>query len=337
MKIENKLFSIIENTISNYDIIDSFDRESVFSELLNFSKQVSNEEDVFKMYFVFNKYKKILHSLRVGDIVLAEYNLKYLTDKNITYSNKLSEIAMNSLYFPVVAYYFFKKQDYEKAQINIEKSYIEFDTLFDMGYKNVIFNFVEQKINEFRILYHKNENDKAISLINSLVKNIISDSDFYHFEINFKEVCLNNDELLSYLNYILDICNTYVLIDKDKIRKGNDDALFFIDCINQILLEEKGTIYSDLSLNFEALKHLYSNKNDEFITFAFENLNRTLNKNTSCSISYIFYKVFLNIIRNDKTLYDQSIDLLKSKEKTESYKCFVEKLLQDEKIKVCSF
>ena len=124
MKIENKLFSIIENTISNYDIIDSFDRETVFSELLNFSKPVSNEEDVFKMYLVFNKYKKILHSLRVGDIVLAEYNLKYLTDKNITYSNKLSEISMNSLYFPVVAYYFFKKQDYEKAQINIEKSYI---------------------------------------------------------------------------------------------------------------------------------------------------------------------------------------------------------------------
>ena len=96
MKIENKLFSIIENTISNYDIIDSFDRETVFSELLNFSKPVSNEEDVFKMYLVFNKYKKILHSLRVGDIVLAEYNLKYLTDKNITYSNKLSEISMNS-------------------------------------------------------------------------------------------------------------------------------------------------------------------------------------------------------------------------------------------------
>ena len=56
MKIENKLFSIIENTISNYDIIDSFDRETVFSELLNFSKPVSNEEDVFKMYFVL-RYK----------------------------------------------------------------------------------------------------------------------------------------------------------------------------------------------------------------------------------------------------------------------------------------
>lgn len=291
MNIEKKLFSIIENTISNYDIIDSFDRETVFSELLNFSKPVSNEEDVFKMYFVFNKYKKILHSLRVGDIVLAEYNLKYLTDKNITYSNKLSEIAMNSLYFPVVAYYFFKKQDYEKA----------------------------------------------IELIQSLFQNIISDNNFYHFKINFKDVCINNDELLSYLNYILDICNTYILIEKDQIKKGNSDAITFIECINQILLEEKGSIYTDLSLNFDALKLLYSNKNDEFIIFACENLNTTLNKNTSCSISYIFYKVFLNVIQNDETLYEKSIELLKSKEKTESYKCFVEKLLQDEKIKVCSF
>ena len=337
MKIENKLFSIIENTISNYDIIDSFDRETVFSELLNFSKPVSNEEDVFKMYLVFNKYKKILHSLRVGDIVLAEYNLKYLTDKNITDSNKLSEISMNSLYFPVVAYYFFKKQDYEKAQINIEKSYIEFDTLFDMGYKNVIFNFVEQKINEFRILYQKKENDKAIELIQSLFQNVISDNNFYHFKINFKDVCINNDELLSYLNYILDICNTYILIEKDQIKKGNSDAITFIECINQILLEEKGSIYTDLSLNFDALKLLYSNKNDEFIIFACENLNTTLNKNTSCSISYIFYKVFLNVIQNDETLYEKSIELLKSKEKTESYKCFVKKLLQDEKIKVCPF
>ena len=82
---------------------------------------------------------------------------------------------------------------------------------------------------------------------------------------------------------------------------------------------------------------LYSNKNDEFIIFACENLNTTLNKNTSCSISYIFYKVFLNVIQNDETLYEKSIELLKSKEKTESYKCFVKKLLQDEKIKVCSF
>ena len=48
MKIENKLFSIIENTISNYDIIDSFDRETVFSELLNFSKPVSKEEENYQ-------------------------------------------------------------------------------------------------------------------------------------------------------------------------------------------------------------------------------------------------------------------------------------------------
>ena len=126
-----------------------------------------------------------------------------------------------------------KKQDYEKAQINIEKSYIEFDTLFDMGYKNVIFNFVEQKINEFRILYQKKENDKAIELIQSLFQNVISDNNFYHFKINFKDVCINNDELLSYLNYILDICNTYILIEKDQIKKGNSDAITFIECIKR--------------------------------------------------------------------------------------------------------
>jgi hypothetical protein len=337
MNIENKLFSTIENTISNYDTIDSFDRETVFSELLNFSKPASNQVDLFKMYFVFNKYKKILHSLRVGDIVLAEYNLKYLTDKNITYSNKLSEIAMNSLYFPVIAYYFFKKQDYAKAQTNIEKSYIEFDTLFEMGYKNVIFNFVEQKINEFRILYKKGENVKAIFLIKSLFQNIVSENNFYHFKINFKEVCLNNDELLSYINYILDICNTYILIEKDQIKIENNDALTFIENINQILLEKKDSIYCDLKLNFRALKKLYSNNNESFLIFASENFNKTLNKNTSCSISYIFYKTLLNTIQNDVTLYDKSIQIFKSKEKAESYKCFVEKLLQDEKIKACSF
>ena len=269
--------------------------------------------------------------------MLAEYNLKYLTDKNITYSNKLSEIAMNSLYFPVVAYYFFKKQDYAKAQINIEKSYIEFDTLFQMGYKNVIFNFVEQKINEFRILYKKGENEEAIFLIKSLFQNIVSDNNFYHFKINFKEVCLNNDELLSYINYILDICNTYILIIKDQIKIKDKDALNFIKSINQILLEQKDNIYSDLTLNFEALKKLYNNENEHFLTFAIENFNKTLNKNTSCSISYIFYKILLNTIQNDVTLYDKSTQILKSKEKAESYKCFVEKLLQDEKIKVCSF
>mgnify|MGYP003512691831 FL=1 len=48
-----------------------------------------------------------------------------------------------------------------------------------MGYKNVIFNFVEQKINEFRILYQKNENEKAIELIQSLFQNVISDNNFY--------------------------------------------------------------------------------------------------------------------------------------------------------------
>ena len=78
MNFSKQLYQTIQNTIHTFDIIDTFDRESVFADLVKFCRDISSQEDTFKMYFVFNKYKKILLFLREENFVLAEYNLEYL-------------------------------------------------------------------------------------------------------------------------------------------------------------------------------------------------------------------------------------------------------------------
>ena len=64
MNFSKQLYQTIQNTIHTFDIIDTFDRESVFADLVKFCRDISSQEDTFKMYFVFNKYKKILLFLR---------------------------------------------------------------------------------------------------------------------------------------------------------------------------------------------------------------------------------------------------------------------------------
>jgi hypothetical protein len=187
--------------------------------------------------------------------VLAEYNLKYLTDKNITYSNKLSEIAMNSLYFPDVAYYFFKKQDYEKAQINIEKSYIEFDTLFDMGYKNVIFNFVEQKINEFRIKIKNSLENGSFNFLDKTIYYEVKEDNsdfiflgFYLTNSNDEEKKIINDENVEKL-----------LTPVFGAKKMNESHLGWINSINRNdrndiykLCKDVDVLVEETKINFES-------------------------------------------------------------------------------------
>jgi len=334
MIIDSTFFKTITNTIPSFEETEDFDRESIFTELLNFSKTVSDQEDIFKMYFEYNKYKKILHFLRVGDIILAEYNLKYIADKKIEYSNNLSSICMESLYSPVVAYYFYKKKDYLNADINLKNAYAKFDSLYLLGYKNIVFNFIEQKINEFRIFIHTSDFDNAIITIETLVRNIISRQNFYHFDCVFREVCLGEAELISYLNYIFDICSSYILIKKDKLRLNEELALNFIHKMITISGAEDTHFNSQLLLTFKALKMIFLKANMEFLVLITNKPADLLNKNTCNSFAYIFYKTILEkLYTNNSQLYENSILFLKSKSKSKFFSLFVERLLQDEKLR----
>ena len=328
MNISNQLYRTIVNTIDSFDTIENFDRENVFTELMQFSKSVSSQEDIFKMYFVFNKHKKILHFLRTGDIVLAEYNLKYLVDKNIIYFNELSKISIDSLYFPVVSYYFYKKNDYLNAKINLDKAYSEFDKLYEEGYQNIVFNFVEQKINEFRILVHQKKWDESIVLIKKLFQNIISDNHFYHFDCVFKNLCLDDNELISYINYVIDICSSYFILKKDAIKINDKYALEFTQALSSVF---SSFYIKNIGFYLDALDLILTNKIEKFLRFAIVNPNSIINKNTSCSFAYIFYKIILDYLyKYDISLYEKSIKIFSAKNSFDSYKCFIEKLLQDE-------
>ena len=50
MNFSKQLYQTIQNTIHTFDIIDTFDRESVFADLVKFCRDISSQEDTFKMY-----------------------------------------------------------------------------------------------------------------------------------------------------------------------------------------------------------------------------------------------------------------------------------------------
>lgn len=335
MITDSTLFNTIIATLPSFEQVEDFDRESIFTELLDFSKTQSTQEDIFKMYFEYNKYKKILHFLRVGDIILAEYNLKYIADKKIEYSNSRSAICMESLYSPVVAYYYYKKKDYENADNNLKTAYAKFDFLYQQGYKNVVFNFVEQKINEFRIFIHTGEIDKALWIIETLVTNIISQDGFYHFDCNFRAVCLSEAELVSYLNYLFDICSAYLLINKHTLRKNEEVAISFIDQMLRVLaVPVKDEVNTQLLMTFKGLEMIYRQADMDFFTMIVNLPAELLNKNTCNSFAYIFYKTIVERLYNsDSQLYEEAILFFKSSKKSKVYSLFIQRLLQDEKLR----
>ena len=335
MITDNTLFNTIITTLPSFEQVEDFDRESIFTELLDFSKTESTQEDLFKMYFEYNKYKKILHFLRVGDMILAEYNLKYIADKKIEYSNSRSATCMESLYSPVVAYYYYKKKDYENADSNLRTAYAKFDVLYQQGYKNVVFNFVEQKINEFRIFIHTGEIDNALGTIETLVTNIISPDGFYHFDCNFSAVCLSEAELVSYLNYLFDICSAYLLINKHHLRTNEELAIRFIDEMLRVLaVPVKDEVNTQLLMTFKGLKMIYSGAEMDFFTMIANLPAELLNQNTCSSFAYIFYKTILERLHsNNSALYDEAILLFKSNKKSKAYSLFLQRLLQDEKLR----
>ena len=85
--ITKQLFEVVIKTIPSFEKIESYDREHVFFDIINFSAKGSTEENTFSMYFIFNKYQKILSLLRKNNFVLAEHHLKYLNKNEIIFSN----------------------------------------------------------------------------------------------------------------------------------------------------------------------------------------------------------------------------------------------------------
>ena len=329
MNFSKQLYQTIQNTIHTFDIIDTFDRESVFADLVKFCRDISSQEDTFKMYFVFNKYKKILLFLREENFVLAEYNLEYLINKNINYSNEVIKDSMDSLYFPVVAYYFYRKKDYTKALLNINEAYDKFDKLYQQGYHHIIFNYVEQKINEFRILIREEKFNDSIDLVKELFQNILSDKCFYHYNITFRSICLNDEELISYLNYIVDICSISLIINKNYLKIEDEHALSFVQVMIDVF--SSSFLEKEYITSLESLKLLLKGKTQEGLHYIYTYSSVVLNKNTCCSFAYIYYRVLLEYLYlNDMQLYNKSVSILNTKKETSSYQCFVEKLLQDE-------
>ena len=149
MNFSKQLYQTIQNTIHTFDIIDTFDRESVFADLVKFCRDISSQEDTFKMYFVFNKYKKILLFLREENFVLAEYNLEYLINKNINYSNEedyQKSVIENKDWFLI--YYGGKRYSYDRhSKILKDKSgnkirASEQDDVFNQQMNQIIHNTV---------------------------------------------------------------------------------------------------------------------------------------------------------------------------------------------------
>lgn len=331
--LAEQLFQVIIKTIPSFEKIKTYDRNHIFFDIIKFSTKESTENDTFSMYFIFNKYQKILQLLRKNNFSLAEHHLKYLNNNPVVFSNKLSKIGMESLYFPVIAYYYYKKGEYNLALKNLYNAYPIIDDLYAQGFIDAPFCIVEQKTNECKILLEKKEIDKALDLALSLLKNILDKHSFLHYKQPFSILCQSSGELTSFINYIIEkIILKSILFEAQSLISKENILNFFISIKSFISENKLEPNYNQLYHSLIAIIHLLNNEEKKCFELLTNNSELILNNETSSTTAYLLYKAILDYLKKDNiNKFDDAIELLRKNKHLDGYSFFIKKLLHDAK------
>jgi hypothetical protein len=135
------------------------------------SISINDRLDMINLYYCIETF---LENCRTNNLHFS----KYLENKVILSYNdldsKLKE-SMNIIYYPAMAYYYYKKQDFKRANDNINKS-IYFIEQHEHLNVNFVLAKIEQTINKYRIHLKENKLNEASKIGNSIINFILSGS-----------------------------------------------------------------------------------------------------------------------------------------------------------------
>jgi hypothetical protein len=146
----------------------------IFYKLLDSLKdEISFEEETY-LVWVFTKTEKSLKEARNGSASLAKYHLDQIIGLRNTEVNQISDLVVDFVMCPARAFYFYaNKPSYDEA-IALLVEAIKAINVISKVYPEMISASIEQYLNICRVLFRKNDDEKAVSELGKLISFMLS-------------------------------------------------------------------------------------------------------------------------------------------------------------------
>jgi tetratricopeptide (TPR) repeat protein len=146
----------------------------IFSFILEaYSSDISVDERM-KMCLHFHSYEKSLAKARAGNLQQAKFWIDYVSQSPKEFTGSV-QMAMDSLYYAMIAYYKFSKKEYRDAVIDLQKAIqLASITMEKEGLNIMLTSCFEQNLNICRVYYSMkdypmayNESSKLLLFMNT--------------------------------------------------------------------------------------------------------------------------------------------------------------------------
>lgn len=287
----HKCFLININSSNQYDNDCNFERNHIFFDIFEkLSKVIKDDDEVIKIYFIFNTYQKSLDYARLNQPSIAKYWIDYCNSQEFELT-ELSKKSMKALYYPMISYYEYKIGNYEFALNYLEKS---FPLLLELECKHqineVFWARLEQYLNLSRIYFSKYDSKKAINIGCDLINYFLTKKNKSTLIIPNDKV-LNAEsanELYQTINYNIDS----ILRRIYSLKSDNQKALIFNFLENIEIYNSKNNFY-ELKQSIELLKKMLEKKEVSFSETIYEFFEQKINlRKTPSLVIYTILEEF---------------------------------------------
>ena len=263
--------SIIEREIIKPTVVNNFNRQHIFYDLKDLIKVNSSSEDITDLYYCFSLYEKCLTLSRENSLNLAFYWLSKAEEIHTKISKEILPY-LYILYKPTVAFYFFKKEEFDKAMELLNEEILSVDlTLTNNPSLSLEFK-LEQLVNKYRVKYAQGRKTEALSYAKKIIRFILINENFE--DIKNEDINLiKKNSVKSYgiwVNFIINNLIGKIVNDEDFSIDEKNEAYKYI--FETIKLNEGSFEYMNYSLS--AIQN--NNNDDKFyqdVLLAFKNIH----------------------------------------------------------------
>lgn len=265
---------------------ESFDRSHIFFAIMNYLVKKTVMEEKMDLTYHFYNYNSALKEMRDDALDAGKFILDHTMEMR-PLNFELDEIhyGINTLYYPALSYYYYKRKEYEVADINLEKAIKYIYLLKDEPIEEISLALLEQLINKVKIYASWGKTDDTIEYGAQLINAVMNGEPNSFVKVFLKDKFKSKEDWKDYVQYITDnVLFKLISLSKDAIFFPESDILSISEHLLKGL-EKTDTQFQEIKSAFQGLVYFYKGEYDEFLNL-FES-GCPLNADVPTSIQYL--------------------------------------------------
>ncbi|KFE97516.1 hypothetical protein IX39_19750 [Chryseobacterium formosense] len=253
----------LENEIITPSKVDEFNRNHIFYDIKNIVIKNSNTESIVDLYYCFSLYEKCLSLARGNNMDLAAYWLHKVEQAHSNLSKELLEY-LQILYIPCLAFYHYKKENYDIAMDLLSTEIRHSDLLLKNNQALKVEMKLEQLINKYRIYVALKDYESSVSLAVAMINFVTGNKKFDEIgedDINWV-ADENYDNYLNWVNFLVN--NIISKIEHDKEISENEKTMIYYAIFSNAQNLHCND-FIELIDSFNAYKYHYEGNHEAFL------------------------------------------------------------------------